>query len=171
VSSNRLQRASHRTASAQLQTSYRKKHDSLNLTFIIELLWAAKCNVITDTTSCTVAYAGLFVLAGRQFVDEQGKVYACSVFVGEPASLASGWIMLAVRQCPTWKVVSGAFARQACAFDAFTSLSVPEALDDAASLAGRQTDELTTCAHRPWSCKLRRMKGLQVVVPLLAWEP
>ena len=55
--------------------------------------------------------------------------------------------------------------------DAFTSLSVPKALDDAASLAGWQADELTTCAHRPWSSKLRRMKGLQVVVHLLAWEP
>jgi hypothetical protein len=63
--------------------------------------------------------------------------------------------------------------------DAFTSLSVQKALDDAASLAGRQTDrqtdrqadELTTCAHRPWSSKLRRMDGLQVVVHLLAWEP
>ena len=50
MSSNRLQRASHRTASAQLQTSYRKNHDSLNFTSI-ELLWAAKCNVITDTSS------------------------------------------------------------------------------------------------------------------------
>jgi hypothetical protein len=55
--------------------------------------------------------------------------------------------------------------------DAFTSLSVQKALDDAASLAGRQADKLATCAHRPWSSKLRRMSGLQVVVYLLAWEP
>jgi hypothetical protein len=87
--------------------------------------------------------------------------------------------MLAVRQCPTWRVMSGrerCFARQG-----FASMRSPVSackrhwtmrqVLQADRQTDRQADELTTCAHRPWSSKLRRMDGLQVVVHLLAWEP
>jgi len=87
--------------------------------------------------------------------------------------------MLAVTQCSTCKLASGAsFARQTCAsipVDAFTSsLSVQKPLDEAASLAS-SADELSQRARTGRGGVVDYLVGWkackQDLVHLLAWEP